>query len=453
MRLTLDSQGLQEDLCVVAVSRSMSAPGLDLNSAMNTLQQQNLFSQQISTLLNAQEQSRTESSARPWCQEHPDDWHVLFCEEIVNCVLNVDQRCRQEVCPAAPAEEFQQCNQNCLDYAQQSGSSTGQQFMDSLADCSSSKGSGLKLQAPAMNIPANVTSGGDATQQIEDQCNYASLAVERVDTVAGLLVSVETGQLLLPSALSILGGLAESIFNIKALFPGHREFPFLLLLTSFEALPVYAAMLAVTQQLIGDTTLLVTCVAFIAYVGLPALTGFLTRNLRAGAERRWQFYRKVWLEYALRAVLGVAMVVSFSQYMRNMVDQVQRPANLIQVQILLLLNYYTRKTLTAVASTDAALSAFLQLSCGGNKVDREANKERVVSLSPVLLRAPPAVPSVSLKSLDLLGTEPGPAAPRMDTEQEQAEARMDEKEATMSHPNSVTSANRAGTTPAPLPPE
>jgi len=89
------------------------------------------------------------------------------------------------------------------------------------------------------------------------------------------MVGVLTGQLLLPSALSILGGLAESIFNIKAgdpvfllklptaivtslfllsdpcevLFPGHREFPFLLILTSFEAVPIYSALMAVPQLL------------------------------------------------------------------------------------------------------------------------------------------------------------------------------------------------------------
>lgn len=40
----------------------------------------------------------------------------------------------------------------------------------------------------------------------------------------------------------------------------------------------------------------VTCLAFIAYVGLPALTGYLTRNLRAGPEQWWQFYRKVVLK-------------------------------------------------------------------------------------------------------------------------------------------------------------
>ena len=77
----------------------------------------------------------------------------------------------------------------------------------------------------------------------KDQCNYASMAIDRVrpaylvghcavrfdkfrhsfpkshvkvDSLAGLLVGVEAGKLLLPSALSILGGLAESIFNIKA---------------------------------------------------------------------------------------------------------------------------------------------------------------------------------------------------------------------------------------------
>ena len=44
-----------EDLCVVAVSRSMSSPGLDLNSAVNKLEQQQLFSQRISTLLDDQD--------------------------------------------------------------------------------------------------------------------------------------------------------------------------------------------------------------------------------------------------------------------------------------------------------------------------------------------------------------------------------------------------------------
>ena len=34
--------------------------------------------------------------------------------------------------------------------------------------------------------------------------------------MAGLLVAGNTGMLLLPSALSILGGLAESIYNLKA---------------------------------------------------------------------------------------------------------------------------------------------------------------------------------------------------------------------------------------------
>ena len=105
-----------------------------------------------------------------WCEEHPDDWHVIFCQEasqvakkgdnsrfhvfllfmragllkvlklggcertgnkpriyiesvgisersqsqVTNCILTVDQRCRQEVCPSAPSEEIGFCRQLLL---------------------------------------------------------------------------------------------------------------------------------------------------------------------------------------------------------------------------------------------------------------------------------------------------------------------------------------------------
>jgi len=405
LRNTIDWPGLREDLCVVAVSRSMSSPGVDLNSAVNNLNQQALFSQRIEGMLDEQAQNKvTESSARHWCEEHPDDWHVIFCQEVTNCILTVDQRCRQEVCPSAPSEEFRQCQQQCLDYAQQSSSSSSQQFLDSLSQCGTGAGS-VQVQAPALSLSAEeVSTCGDAAQRmqamqmlfqqqesnVKDQCSYASMAIDRVDYVAGLMVGVLTGQLLLPSALSILGGLAESIFNIKVLFPGHREFPFLLVLTSFEAVPIYSALMAVAQQVIGDTTLLVTCAGFLAYIALPAFTGCWTCQLRTGSESRWQFYRKVWLEYALRALLGLVMLVSFSEYMRRTVGDRLMQANPLAIVSSMLLNY-TRKTLTAVASTDAALSAFLQCEIWRQafvEEDHAANQERIVSLGPILLRKP-----------------------------------------------------------------
>lgn len=37
---------------------------------------------------------------------------------------------------------------------------------------------------------------------------------------------------------------AFGLLEVQVLLPGHQEFPFLLLLTSFEALPIYAALLA-----------------------------------------------------------------------------------------------------------------------------------------------------------------------------------------------------------------
>ena len=55
----------------------------------------------------------------------------------------------------------------------------------------------------------------------------------------------------------------------------------------------------------------------------------------------------------------------------------------------MLLNYYTRKTLTAVGATDAALSAFLQCELWREafaEADHAANKDRFESIG--LLRGP-----------------------------------------------------------------
>ena len=59
---------------------------------------------------------------------------------------------------------------------------------------------------------------------------FPKKCVVQVEYVAGFLVGVEAGKLLLPSALSILGGLAESIFNIKV---GHM-WPLLLWAELFD---------------------------------------------------------------------------------------------------------------------------------------------------------------------------------------------------------------------------
>ncbi|CAK9081621.1 Uncharacterized protein SCF082_LOCUS38833, partial [Durusdinium trenchii] len=373
IRFTIDWAGVQEDLCVVAVARSMNSAGTDLNSAVEQLQQQKLLAHNVQSLLVSQEEQRqvTEVSARAWCQEQGQDWFQVFCQEIMECVVTVDQRCRAEVCPSAPDEELRDCLGQCLEYAQRG--SVGQQFMESLSQCGSLPS---HLKAPRGNFSnalQNISQcGGSIDLEVlqlmqlqqelnyKDQCTYSSLAVDRVEFVAGAFVGINAGMLLLPSALSILGGLAESIFNLKVLLPGHQEFPFLLLLTSFEALPIYAALLAVVQQSLGDSVLFVACLAFICYVGLPALTGCLTRHLRPGPEHRWLFYRRVWLEYSLRAALVLVMFISFGNYLRNLVGERFVQDHPVRLLLLTTLSYFTRKSLTAVASTDAAVSAFLQ---------------------------------------------------------------------------------------------
>lgn len=47
--------GLLEDLCVVAVARSMNSAGTDLNSAVEQLQQQKLLAHNVQSLLVSQD--------------------------------------------------------------------------------------------------------------------------------------------------------------------------------------------------------------------------------------------------------------------------------------------------------------------------------------------------------------------------------------------------------------
>mmetsp|Transcript_8375 Transcript_8375/g.15263 ORF Transcript_8375/g.15263 Transcript_8375/m.15263 type:complete len:329 (-) Transcript_8375:6-992(-) len=225
-------------------------------------------------------------------------------------------------------------------------------------------------------------------QQInsQDQCSWAELAANNIDFVAGMYVGMMAGMMLIPSALSVLGGLAESLYNVKALFPGNQEIPWLLILTSLEALPIYMAFLAVVQQMMGDQMLAIACLSFVLWICLPAITGKLTLNLRAGYTNRWKFYRKVWVEYGLRVPCAIAIGFGVSGFMRGRLgNEFLQERNPWPILIFTTLEYFTRKSLTAVAGTDAATSAFLkslQWQQTASDEDITCNKERMLSLAP-----------------------------------------------------------------------
>ena len=58
LRETIDWTGIQEDLCVVAVSRALASPGIDMSSALGSLQQQGLAG--LATLQSAVQQQASQ---------------------------------------------------------------------------------------------------------------------------------------------------------------------------------------------------------------------------------------------------------------------------------------------------------------------------------------------------------------------------------------------------------
>ena len=71
--------------------------------------------------------------------------------------------------------------------------------------------------------------------------------------------------------------------------------------------------------------------------------------------------KQVWIEYGLRGPCLIAIGVSMSAFMRDTLGndflQGRNPLNML---VFSTLNYFARKTLTAVAGTDVMISTFLQ---------------------------------------------------------------------------------------------
>merc|ERR1719359_874016 len=95
-----------------------------------------------------------------------------------------------------------------------------------------------------------------------------TLASAQAEYIVGALVALVSAKYLVPSALSLLGGLAEALLNNKAMFPGSQQGAWILILTTCEVVPVYAALLAMFQQLIGDGVLAVACILATLYGSL-----------------------------------------------------------------------------------------------------------------------------------------------------------------------------------------
>ncbi|CAE7668442.1 hypothetical protein AK812_SmicGene19193 [Symbiodinium microadriaticum] len=417
LREAIDWNGVREDLCVVVVTRALTSPGIDISSALGSLQPGASGLSGLESLQTAVQEQLSQDvrmndvPVRTWCQEQGTDWQTIFCERVMHCVLRADQRCREEVCFGAPVAEQTNCQTRCLEYAKSSPRAVAVSFTQSMeTECEEFQGSQQSsssfnatsvLDSMGSGIPSECmdlalqqlqifnTMADQQSSRSQDQCSFATLAVNNVDFIAGIFVGVEAGALLIPSALSVLGGLAESLYNLKALFPGHQEVPWVLILTAFESVPIYTAFLAVIQQLMGNVLLAVACCSFIFWILLPALTGSLSLKLKPGTEGRWKFYRRVWVEYGLRGPLLIAIGLAMSAFLRDTLgNELLENRDPLDLLFFSTLNYFARKTLTAVAGTDVMVSTFLQSRYWRSRFtaeERTINEDRMEALAPIIL--------------------------------------------------------------------
>eukprot|EP00392_Amoebophrya_sp_AT5.2_P012369 g12472.t1 len=181
---------------------------------------------------------------------------------------------------------------------------------------------------------------------------------------SNLLVAIVCSRILVTSALSLLTGLAEALLNQKAMFPVSQHGGWVLILTLCEAIPLYAALLAILQQLIGDYIFSVACFLWLLYLASGIRTGWRLLSLRfEGDKERDRLYRYVWMDYLAKLVCAGLIVFTLISWVESrgltslqtyLFEYILEPMTIVS----LLVDIVAKKIITAVAGTDLILYAY-----------------------------------------------------------------------------------------------
>ena len=117
------------------------------------------------------------------------------------------------------------------------------------------------------------------TNYLEELRRKADNMILSAEYVIGLLVGTAQGISLLTSAMALVGGLSEALINLKAFFPGDRQPCSILILTTLEAVPLYAAVLGIFVQVIGDPLFTIACICLLLFDSAGLVTAVQSLNL------------------------------------------------------------------------------------------------------------------------------------------------------------------------------
>lgn len=414
VRSVVDWDAVVADACTFSIRAALNSPGTDLNSYINFAAQEGFLESGMEGLAD---------DPFNWCSEKGVDWHDHFYNVTVTCAWKMEDACVSNVCNNVLDAERIQCLTSCLPFAVDKfgRTQTRKALLGKTAICTANVKEfslGPKPARPKGLDQKNPLAGASV---LYDQMKYAqrratfegsevvTLASVQAEYVVGMLVGVVAGKYLICAALSLLGVLAEAALNTKAMFPGSQDPGWLLILVTFEVLPIHVALLAIFQQLIGDGWLCVVCVLAALFTSLGVLTGTRILAIKNGDAEREKMYRRVWVEYALRVILGLgilgALLMWSAQNNVGLREYIMKELLTLDVIVAAVLDFYSKKIVTAVAGTDAVVSAFVQSERWRSKWSEEELRFHWSAVEELKRLADPSQKQCKVHVADVVGAQ------------------------------------------------
>eukprot|EP00746_Dinoflagellata_sp_MGD_P032648 gnl/MRDRNA2_/MRDRNA2_177833_c0_seq1.p1 gnl/MRDRNA2_/MRDRNA2_177833_c0~~gnl/MRDRNA2_/MRDRNA2_177833_c0_seq1.p1 ORF type:complete len:225 (+),score=42.62 gnl/MRDRNA2_/MRDRNA2_177833_c0_seq1:24-677(+) len=194
---------------------------------------------------------------------------------------------------------------------------------------------------------------------------------------------------LLGAAISLLSGLASSQVHCKAIIPALDLNGWLLILVTAQAVPIYAALLAIFQQILGDYYLAGSFICIVLVLSVGILTGL---NITKCKPNPLEEFHAPLSEHVLMVVLVAGLVGFLSVWAAG------KDVELVDVQgyikdtfgtpdiiCFVFADFLYRKIVTAVAGTDATLHAFVQAEAWRKAVDHEGKEAHSVAVHDLAL--------------------------------------------------------------------
>jgi len=391
LRSLVPWDALSEDVCVTTITATLKIPGSSLQGLLRWGDTLALLPSDFVGI------TKDQSAIRDFCRAQGLDWVNTFFgprhsrlqvgkraspEGVVQCLWEMEDRCKSQVCSKEPTAAVMGCLGNCLQVLRQKNPQAGKQFETAFTGClSGARRQGYLPQRPGEIRGDTGEIGGLLRRQMQVSelilysermaeterlatRNLGEIATEitqQQEYVVGLLLGIVAARSLLPLCTSLLSAVVESIMNLKATFPSSAIAGYLLIFITAVSVPVFVSSFAFLIQTMGDPLLTAATFCVATYLSLSMITGY--RVIHMNRDDLEQVYNVFWMEYGLRAVVGGAALAlflawTFADSDRDSVrSYVMGELLNVTMVVGLIMGFLRGKAASTVAGTDILMSS------------------------------------------------------------------------------------------------